>query len=264
MNNSESTTHSRPIDMEVLLNDNLVNGNISLKHLRDENYWHYFESTREIYRDIIALKNANVKTDPHTRARLHYLAGSSIDLDKGISNVLSGHFQDSLVFARKTIESARHAIFLRENPEIAKHWFSPTEVDFYKKKYHNWLRNTGKDKCESEIPGSSEHFDRASNYGPHPTPEQFAVLQEVRISEDNLSLILKYNELGKSSKVFHRLLVHYFWHLLVHTCTIDWWIEKSGFIVHLSDDQIQWWLQRKGLLKGQIREINAITSRGPL
>lgn len=220
--------------MDDFVQVDLSNKISSLKHLRRENYWIHFERLMGFYRNL--LENLQ-RGDPVQEVKHHYLSSCSINLAKGVKNVLGGHFTDSSIFVRKTIEGVRYTAFLRDNSDVVELWGKiDGKVDF-DKRYKKWFsEGPGKEIVETEFPKSDEHYKYASKFGPH--SNQFLFSRQHIAIEDGYRIL--YTEIEDSQRGYNAMLSNYFWHLAAHLMTIKWWVYKSGLEhplteVHLSD-----------------------------
>lgn len=112
----------RGFDMEKFAETDHSNKVQFIKRLREEKLWHFFETFVAFYDDLMNMQGKEQFNSHSEVARFYCLVGNKINLVKGVANVLAGHFSESNLFLRRTVEGVRHAGFIRENQNVAKYW----------------------------------------------------------------------------------------------------------------------------------------------
>ena len=251
-------------DFDEFANNDHENRLKSLSILRQNQYWVHFGSLTNAYNELFKINDKEIPENCLKMAHLHFLGGSSVDLVKGIANVLSGHLTDSSIYVRRTIESIRYSIFIRTMPDLAKAWFDPELANEFSGKYRSWIGQRGKFLLEAEFPGGDFHFKHSSEYGPHANAQLFSQQQQVSFEDGRMNLRIFYHELESSEIGYHQLLVAYFWHLRIHANAVNWWIKKSGLISHLTSEQIQFWNECHTQVERDDLTVREMVRNGPL
>lgn len=225
-------------DILDLIENNHFNSLKSIEHLKNDNHWIHFINVCVFYGKITTVRLSEKFIEPKHMVLFHYLASSSINLMKGMTNLLGGHFTDSGIYLRRSIESVRHSIFIRENPEFAKTWLDPEQEKTFKKSYTDWIRKNGDGIVHNEFPYHKDHFDHASSFSAHPGHKLFSAQHEIETEGVNFTFRLNYSELTPNREGYIRLLGTYYWTIQIHFTCIEWWIKHSGIIVELNTDDM--------------------------
>jgi hypothetical protein len=250
--------------MEDFLKNDFDNSNYALSILREKNYWVHFSILENYYTDFFRNDDKDLSGSHVKMALLHFLGGCSLNLVKGTARVMAGHSTDSSIYVRRTVESIRYAVYLREFPTMAEIWFNAEEKQEFEKKFRSWFHKSGKQIIEKEVPQSEYHFKHASNFGLHSNAELFSQQHFVTIKDKKMSFKVVFHEMELGTIGYHQLLIAYFWHLRIHFVTIDWWIKKSKFINQLNTEQIQFWSDCKTNFYRDDASMKKLVISGPL
>lgn len=216
-----------------------------------EKYWGHFQIVASFYSDLYQGVDKSLIKESSERARFYFLAGCYVNLVKAISSITAGHLSDSNIFARRTLESIRYSVFIRDNPQWAELWFETTKPEKFKdfeSKFKKWFYKDGNQAVvESElklIPGA---YKLASNWGPHANFPLFTFQNAVEKKDDEITFRLFFHELPPGDEGFFLLLQQYFWHLAIAFDVADWWLSCSGLKFNMKQGQVSFWREQYAL-----------------
>lgn len=210
-----------------------------------EPHWEHLQVCALFYEDL--LKNSSLENDDHLRiAQVYSLAGCYINLVKSITNVMAGHFSDSSLYARRTIEAVNHCIFMRENTVFAPMWLKTVEEPYrqeFDRGFRSWKDKSnggGQKLLEKEYP-IQRTWKLASNFGPHHNSLLAATQNMIEEKDGRLYIRSNFHEVDSTEKSKWEMLQFYLWNLAVHFATLDWWITHSALDLNLSGEQRSYW-----------------------
>jgi len=232
------------VNMEQFVKHNYEDATESIEVLKKQKYWEHFVALSEFYRDLVSSTDPEFSVDQLKYASLHYLNGNMLNLVKGVSTILSGHFLDGNIFIRRTVESMRYLIFMRENPNEVKSWFDKDKVESFEKKYRDWIRSKkNQNLLDSIFDRCNFHFNHASSYGLHSNGHLFSLQHYVEHKDDQMFFTVNFRDYDETDGGYVKFISAYFWHLETHFKMISWWIYKSTWCSHLSPQQISYWAE---------------------
>lgn len=252
-------------DFEEFLNTDVHNREVSIKLLKEKDYWKHFNILTDIYGNFHDSFSPSFLKTHSGMSKKFLFGGCLVNLVKGISFLLAGHLTDSHIYGRRTIEAQKIALYLREHPEQAEEWFKTREqasAKKFKEKVVKWFKKTEGSLFKSEFPGSNVAMKTANHVGPH-TDFTLLLFQNKIEKKDNKHIAkIVFHELdeGVQGQVF--LIDRYFWHLNIHFWTVFWWMEKSGLENALKKELKKFWdecrLDFERTLANSMKESNKI------
>lgn len=211
-----------------------------------EPYIEHFQVIDSAYSALLRGINVHDIANEHSKlARVQYLSSMSVNLVKALANVFAGHFSDANIFNRKSIESVRYSIFLREAPEVAEIWLKTDEAEYRKtfnQRFNRWLeRDGGRSLVEKETDISRDYWERLSNVGPHSNVSLLSFQSEFRLDDGIHKIRTKFHEIESGPSGTAMLFQYFFLALSVHYKLRDWWLRSSGLQFDISKDLKKYW-----------------------
>lgn len=193
--------------------------------------------------------------------RFHFLASSSINFVKAVTNVLSGHLTDANIFSRRTFEAVRYSMFLRECPDEANLWIKTVGLEgqkFFSGKFNNWLSYSGgkgEKKIETELPIYSDYWPKLNHVGPHSNFPLLSFQTEFSFVDGYHKFSTKFHEVESGDRGTAMLIQYFFTHVFIHYYVLQWWINLADLPFKVSKQQISFWKDSEGPLEAAFSSV---------